>query len=231
MESGLVEKKRILIVEDNESYRKELEATLLAEGYEVITADNPILGFEVFAKNQFNLVISDLVMKEFDGVRFLTTIKNIDPNVGTIILTGNPDDQTELSSLEIEIDFYISKDKRMDVILKYITIVLSKYSNLTSDADTLVSNAEGIRLSKKTYAVTKNGESIPLTPREFQILKLFLENKCVTLSREDIIAGVWGNPVEEIEERVIDLHIKNLRSKLKVISLITVRGYGYKWNE
>lgn len=222
---------RILIVEDNESYMNDLYHLLNSKGYEVATANNPIAGFETFAKGNFDLVISDLVMKEFDGMRYLTAIKNIDPMVSTMILTANPDDETEMSSLETDIDLYISKSKSMDVILKYIEVLLKKRQELPKSDDVLLSKAEGIMLFKNAHKVTKNNEEIALTPREYQILKFFLENKNVTMSREDIINAVWGNPVEEIEERVIDLHIKNIRSKLGIVSLITVRGFGYKWNE
>ena len=223
--------KKILIVEDNESYRINLESVLRNEGYEVNSVDNPISGIEMFAKSTYDLVISDLIMKEFDGIRFLTTIKNIDPKVNTMILTGNPDDDTEISSIDIHVDFYLSKSRALPVIVKYVKRLAEERNISNVSTDILVSKSEGISLSKKAHEVKKNGEKIDLTPKEYQILKLFLENKCITLSRQDIIDEIWGIPIEEIDERVIDLHIKHLRAKLKIISLITVRGYGYKWNE
>ncbi|MFV0395123.1 MAG: response regulator transcription factor [Coprobacillaceae bacterium] len=223
--------KKILIVEDNESYRINLESVLRNEGYEVNSVDNPISGIEMFAKSTYDLVISDLIMKEFDGIRFLTTIKNIDPKVNTMILTGNPDDDTEISSIDIHVDFYLSKSRALPVIVKYVKRLAEERNISNVSTDILVSKSEGISLSKKAHEVKKNGEKIDLTPKEYQILKLYLENKCITLSRQDIIDEIWGIPIEEIDERVIDLHIKHLRAKLKIISLITVRGYGYKWNE
>lgn len=119
----------------------------------------------------------------------------------------------------------------MEVIVKYIKVLLEKRKFRTPINEEVTSREEGICITLNTHLVTKNNVEVSLTPREYQILKVFLENKGVTLSRQEIINVVWGNPVEEIDERTIDLHIKNIRSKLDIVSLITVRGYGYKWNE
>jgi Response regulators consisting of a CheY-like receiver domain and a winged-helix DNA-binding domain len=222
---------RILVVEDNNSYREAIEEALRIAGHQVNGSSNPVSGFEIFAKQKYDLVISDLVMKEFDGIRFLTTIKNIDPTVNTMILTANASDETEKDSIDANIDYYFDKSKSIPVIINYVNALLERKKESHLQAIELESVAEGIIMNLRSHDVIKDGKSIPLTRREFQILKLFLENKYITLSRRDIMDSVWGNPVEEIDERVIDLHIRNLRAKLKIVSLITVRGYGYKWNE
>jgi len=222
---------RILVVEDNNSYRETIEEALRIAGHQVNGSSNPVAGFEIFAKQKYDLVISDLVMKEFDGIRFLTTIKNIDPTVNTMILTANASDETEKDSIDANIDYYFDKSKSIPVIINYVNALLERKKESRLQVIELESVAEGIIMNLRSHDVIKDGKSIPLTRREFQILKLFLENKYITLSRRDIMDSVWGNPVEDIDERVIDLHIRNLRAKLKIVSLITVRGYGYKWNE
>lgn len=221
---------KVLVVEDNPTYLHQLEEALKNSGYEVESADNPIYGFEMFAKQKYDLVISDLVLKEFDGIRFLTTVKNIDPFVNTMILTANASDETESESIKVNVDYYFDKSKSIPLIIEYIDALVSKRPNHVTQS-ILHSEAEGIEVELKSHEVRKNGEIVALTPREYQILRVFLENKYTTLSRQEIINTVWGSPEEEIEERIIDLHIKNIRTKLKLVSLITVRGYGYKWNE
>ena len=79
--------------------------------------------------------------------------------------------------------------------------------------------------------VFKNGDPIEVTRKEYDLLVLFLENKGVALNRETISEKIWTTDIEDIDLRAIDGHIKRLRAKLKLFSIVSVRGYGYKWNE
>ena len=219
---------RILIVEDNASYRKLLAEILENEGYIVDVTDNSLKALELLAMNDFSLLITDLYLDGINGIQLAGTAKNIIPSIRTVILTGNPQEATEMEAIESEIDLYLSKDKNLIIILKYIENLISS-ATVNGRSTVLESKSEKIAMDLKKFEVTKNGEEIELTPIEFLLLQLFLENKNQRLDRSVIIEHIWGD--EEIVPRVVDVHVKNLRDKLRVLSITTIRGYGYKWNE
>ncbi|MFV0393631.1 MAG: response regulator transcription factor [Coprobacillaceae bacterium] len=221
---------RILIVEDDNSYRSFIKEHIIGAGYEVDDADNPITGIECLARKEYDLVISDLKMPEMSGVRFTKTAKAMQMGIKTIILTADPDDESEISSIDNQVDLYIVKEKGMGVLLKYIRSVLDREVSYDSE-EIIRSKVNKIEVHKSTHQVFKNGEVVELTRREYEILELLLENKNQILSREEIVEKIWMLPVTEIEPRVVDVHIKNLRDKLRIFSILTVRGFGYKWNE
>ncbi|QIK69212.1 response regulator transcription factor [Erysipelothrix sp. HDW6C] len=219
----------ILIVEDNIEYLHLLERILKRNGYEVDTADNPITGLELLAKHKYDLLISDLYLETIDGIQLITAAKNIDSDIKAIILTGKPGDGTELAAVENNVDLYLEKSKSMDLVLKYIEQVLKNKVGSTAQEMILQSKQQKLIVNLKTHEVRRDGVLIDLTPIEFHILQMFLERKNEKLTREEIIETVWGT--EETGLRIIDVHIKNLRDKLNVFSIVTVRGCGYKWNE
>ncbi|TDW08864.1 two-component system OmpR family response regulator/two-component system response regulator VanR [Breznakia blatticola] len=220
----------ILLVEDDRSYGQFLTKLLTEHGYHVDTCENPIDGIEQLAKDTYDLVISDLVMPNMNGVRFTKAAKSIQPNVKTIILTGKPDDESEVDSINNQIDLYMVKEKGIQVILTYIRLVLERKQPIEEN-HILYSKANQIELNQKTHQVYKDHECVNLTRKEYELLALFLENKGNVLSREEIIEKVWMMDSNDVEPRVVDVHIKNLRDKLHIFTLVTIRGFGYKWNE
>ena len=116
---------RILVVEDNASYRKLLAEILENEGYIVDVTDNSLKALELLAMNDFSLLITDLYLDGINGIQLAGTAKNIIPSIRTVILTGNPQEATEMEAIESEIDLYLSKDKNLIIILKYIENLIS----------------------------------------------------------------------------------------------------------
>lgn len=92
---------KILLVEDNKEYADKLVEVLTERGYDVFHVDNPIEGIEVFAKGSYDLVISDFMMNQLNGVRFLSTIKSIKPDIKCMLLTGFPTEEIEMAALDI----------------------------------------------------------------------------------------------------------------------------------
>lgn len=219
---------KILVVEDNEEYLMLLKKILEGEGYIVDSAVTSLAALEFLAKNNYSLIISDLYMQDIDGIALVTTAKRIDPNIRTIILTGQPHEDTELVAIESNVDLYLSKEKSLDLVLRYVASLM-KDRTYKNTGVILESRSQNIILNLKTHEVKKNNELIELTPIEFEILQYFLESMNVRLSREEIIMRVWGEDVTS--SRVVDVHVKNLRDKLSIFSITTIRGYGYKWNE
>ena len=224
--------KRIMLVEDDEKYAEKLQRALLQEGYEVTYLNAPIKAVAEFTKKNYDLVISDFCMEEMDGVKLLTILKEIKPQLRCIILTAFPEEEVELEALTINVDHYLSKDKSLTIMVKYIQFLLKK--EMTSkevNSYGLTSTIERISVDTQSRIVEKENQVVPLTKKEYDLLVLFLTNKGKALSREEIAEKLWSNDIENIDLRVIDGHIKRLRSKLSLFSISSVRGYGYKWSE
>lgn len=222
----------ILVVEDNEHYLTTIVEILRDYGYDVDCTMDPIGGIEMCSKKLYDLVISDLVMKEMDGLRFVGIVRNIIPTIKTMILTGNPTEETENASIDADVDYYMSKDKSLTTVLKYVEQLLRKDTQQVKEKNQiLLSREEKIEVNENTRTVIKNGVEVYLTPKEFRLLVFFLENKGVAFSRDEIIDNVWDEHVEEVDERIVDVHVKKLRQKLNTFSIMSIRGYGYKWNE
>lgn len=225
-------KKRIMLVEDDERYAEKLKQAIVQEGYEVCYFNTPIKAVAEFTKKNFDLVISDFCMREMDGVKMLSILKEINPCVRSIILTAFPEEEVEMEAISISVDHYLSKDKSLTIMLKYIQYLLKKETNQeVASSYNLSSTIERISVDTKTRIVEKEDQVVPLTKKEYELLVLFLKNKGIALSREDIAEQLWSNDIENIDLRVIDGHIKRLRSKLSLFSISSVRGYGYKWSE
>ena len=221
---------KILLVEDDQKYLEFMKNILLEEGYEVDAVSDVASALEFASKRQYNLIVSDYQMEIMDGLRLVKTIKNMQSMIRSIILTGYPDEESELLAIGGVANQYIVKEKPVNVILKYIEKVLNDRV-VEEKEDLLVSISEGIVLDKKHHTVVKDEEEVILTPKEFSILELFLREKGEILSRQRIIQEVWGLNSTDVDERMVDIHVKNIRDKLKTFSLVSIRGFGYKWNE
>lgn len=222
---------RILVVEDDLEYSAFMTKVLKEHGYQVDTISNPVEAIEFLIDKQYDLVLSDLKMKEMDGIRFLRSAKKIQPAIKSIILTGEPDEASELEAVDLNVDLYLAKEKSVNVILRYIRIVLDKVTEIKDNSNNkLYSDTEGIVLDKLKHQVFKNNKEIKLTAIEFKLLQFLLENKEVLLSRDRIIQEIWGTD-NVIDERNVDIQLKKLRDKMSIFSITTIRGLGYKWNE
>lgn len=223
----------ILIVDDNGEYLNTLVKLFETNGYAVDSTLDAVVAIEKAAMKKYDLVISDLVMGAVDGVRLVATLKRIQPDIKSIILTAEPSSVTEIEAISVSVDSYLPKDKSKEVLLKYVERLLGQAS--TSEVDLtgqqLVSSAENIVMLLDQRKVMKNNQEVDLSFKEFQLLKFFLENKGAALCREEIKKILWDEDIEVVDDRAVDVHIKKLRAKLKTFSIMSIRGFGYKWNE
>ncbi len=226
---------KVLLVEDDKQYRFIMRELLVNAGYIVKSMEDPIMALEEISKERYDLAVCDLRMEPVNGIRLSKSLKKIYPRIKTLILTGDPDDETEIASLDGMIDGYLSKDKSAKVILKYVQSLLKKES-LGVEKKQLVSQKEELVIDTKSHTVYKSGKPILLTNKEYNLLNLFLTHVNEPLSREYIQGEIWGNPNEFVEDegvnlRAIDVLVKRLREKLQVYSILSLRGFGYKWQE
>lgn len=225
------EKKRILFVEDDVNYCNTITDVLLDEGYEVDTAEAALQGMELLALNEYDLIISDLFMGNVDGIEFLRYVKRVKPMVKTMILTANPTMDTELEALNLNVDKYAVKETRIDVLLKYIELLL-RDQDVTNNRRyrTLKDTNEDVVVDLRSRTVSKDGQVVEITPKEFQIIVYLLEHMGEAVSRDELLEKLWDARYEDIDIRVIDVHIKDIRKKLQVQSIVSVRGFGYRWD-
>lgn len=223
---------KILLVEDNQEYAATIKKALEKKQYDVLYVEDPIDAIKEFAKSAYDLVISDYLMSRMNGVELLTALKDIRPEIKSIILTGFPEEEVELDALELQVDRYLSKDKSIHLLVRYIEQILQQTEGAGQLGDTkLISKEDHLVINTLTREVFQNGQLVSVTRKEYDLLVLFLRNKGKSFDREEIARSVWTTDVEDFDLRAIDGHIRRMRRKLKLFSIVSLRGYGYKWNE
>ena len=224
-------KMRIIVVDDDKNYGQTIQKILEKAEYEVDVFYNPLDAIEAFPENQYDLIISDLKMDVMEGTRLIGYAKKMFPAIHSIILTGNATPESEITALDLQVDRYLSKDVRQDVLLKYVDLILSSEEKNTKPQEQIyTSDIDDIQVYVRQQVVKQNDKEVMLSYKEFKILCYLLENKGYAVSREELIEVIWDDKHETVDERVIDTHIKKIRKKIRITALTSIRGYGYKIN-
>ena len=191
---------RILIVEDEPDIQELLSAYLQQAGYQTSLAGDGVEALELFRSASFDLVLLDIMLPKIDGFGVCELIRQ-ESQVPILMLTALDGEAEQLRGFDLEIDDYVTKPS------------LLRYGDLTLDPE-----AMEVRLA---------GRSLELTAREFELLHTFLSSPGRVFTREVLLAKLWGYDFFG-DERVVDSHIKNLRHKLGIDCIETVRGVGYR---
>lgn len=221
--------KKILLVDDDKKYLEFLKEVLTLENYQVTAVDNAMLGIELFKKNIFDLVISDLKMESVDGLQFLYMLRKIEENSKVILLTSSDSDADEMKGLEFDVTDYVRKKTSIKILLKRVERAVEQTNSFKKNQISCAK--ENIEVDCSARKVKKNGQEIKLTLKEYEMLVLFLKNRNVVLEREKIIKAIWRIETDYIDVRVVDTHVKSLRKKLQVSCIFSIRGVGYEWSE
>lgn len=219
---------RILIVDDEERMRKLIGAYLKREGFEILEAENGMDGLNLFKNNNIHLVVLDVMMPIMDGWSVCREIRK-SSNVPVIFLTAKGEDDDKLLGYELGTDYYVTKPFDIRVLIAQIKALLRRAYN-SEKQDKKDFSFDGLTIDEPSHEVTIDGASLNLSPKEYDILVYFAENKGIVLSREKILDYIWGMDFNG-DLRTVDSHIKRLREKLGEKSYIisTVRGTGYKF--
>ncbi|NLO70462.1 MAG: response regulator transcription factor [Porphyromonadaceae bacterium] len=220
---------KILVVDDEEDLCEILQFNLETEGYEVDVAYS---AEDALKKDitQYNLLLLDVMMGVISGFK-MARILNEDPktaNIPIIFLTAKDTENDRLTGFNIGADDYISKPFSIREVLARVKAVLRRVESNTEQDDVTELSHEGLVMSIKNKKVTLNNEDVAFTKKEFEILKLFLENKNRVFTREEILSRVWSDEVVVLD-RTIDVNITRLRKKIGEYGkqIITRLGYGY----
>jgi DNA-binding response OmpR family regulator len=224
---------KVLICDDQPDIVNALKIYLKPEGYELITAANGKEALELARTEHLDLILMDVMMPNMDGITATDKIREFS-NVPIILLTAKSETEDVVLGLNVGADDYITKPFVPVEVMARVRSQLRRYGMQKTPApqnDNLV--VGGIELNDREKIVTVDGDPVGLTPIEYAILKLFMQNPGRALSREDILSAVWGRDYEG-ELKIVDVNIRRLRIKIEDDTanpcyITTVWGLGYKW--
>ncbi len=222
----------ILICDDDRDIRNALKIYLSGEGYEIFEAENGERALEVISQEEIHLVLMDIMMPKMDGVSATAKLRE-NSNAPVIFLTAKSEDADKILGLTVGADDYITKPFNPLEVIARVKAQLRRYAYLGGmEKKEDVISVGGIELDDKGKRVTINGDEISLTPTEFDILRLFIQNPGKVFSSKEIYKSVWSSdPLGA--EGTIAVHIRHLREKLEIDPanpryLKVVWGKGYK---
>lgn len=216
----------ILIVEDEKEIREGVSEYLSEVGYNVISAEDGIQAIELFKNSKIDLVILDIMLPKANGFVVLNKIRQ-ESNVPVIMLTAMSDDYTQIMSFDEKADDYITKPFSIIVLHKRIEALLRRGVKVSENKKWFYGDIE---IDFEGYSARKNGENIDLKPKEIKLIELLLKYEGKVLTRAQILDNLW-NIEESPNDRVIDVYIKNIRKKLLLDCIVTVKGIGYKFED
>ena len=214
---------KILVVEDDLDIQELLKNFLQEVGYEISLASDGVEALSVFSAAQFDLVLLDVMLPKIDGFAVCEFIRK-QSQVPIIMLTALSGEEEQIRGLDLQVDDYITKPFSMPVLLEKIRVILRRSGGARSSSRL---RYRGLEMDLDTREVTAEGRSLDLTAREFELLHTFLSAPGRVFTREMLLAKLWGYDFFG-DERVVDSHIKNLRHKLGIDCIETVRGVGYR---
>ncbi len=220
----------ILVVDDTPNLRQLLSSYLSQEGYRVLTAVDGREALFIARQEKPDLIILDLMMPEMGGYEFIRHHRQ-ERNTPIIILTAKLEEQDKVVGLELGADDYLTKPFGMRELTARVRAVLRRSQNSESTQDLL--RAGDLTLDQEGRLVQLRGETISLTPSEFDLLAAFMGTPGRAFTRLDLLNILQGDAYEGYE-RTIDVHIRNLRAKIELDSkqpryIETVYGHGYRF--
>lgn len=216
---------RILVVEDDLDIQELLENFLQEVGYEIILADDGIEALSTFAASRFDLVLLDVMLPKIDGFAVCELIRK-QSQVPIIMLTALSGEEEQIRGLDLQVDDYITKPFSMPILIRKIAAVLRRSGKTQNDVHQTITY-QNLILDCDNYTATVDGNTHELTQREFEVLKELLTNQGRILTRQNLLDKLWRYDFYG-DERVVDTHIKNLRKKLGIGFIQTIRGVGYR---
>ena len=223
--------KKILLVEDEKIAREGVRDFLISRGYlvtEAVDGEEAAKKFCESGQSIFDLVILDVMLPKMNGILVLKEIRKRS-KVPVLMLTALSDEGTQLASFDNLADDYLCKPFSLLILEKRIEALIRRTLENPQKEEVSKWEREGVMVDFLEYKGYLNGVDVDLKPKEVELLKLLIENPKVTLRREQILEELWKDELPY--DRVIDVYIKNLRKKLQIDCIKTVKGVGYCYAE
>lgn len=216
----------LLVIEDNINTNEAICEYMKSAGHTILSALDGEEGLLLAKEPSIDLVVLDIMLPKIDGMTVLRELRKCS-TVPILMLTAIEDEHTQATSFDAEADDYITKPFSMVLLGKRITALLRRSGK---NPEILRVQFGDITVDFGGYAAWNQAGRIDLTPKEIELLKLLLEHKGLVLTRSQILDELWGYDAPIID-RTVDTYIKNLRKKLNLNRIITVKGVGYKYEE
>jgi two-component system alkaline phosphatase synthesis response regulator PhoP len=222
----------ILLVEDEYALRMTLGDRLRKEGYVVDCAADGEEGFRKATQLPFDLIVLDIMLPRRDGLEVCSGIRESGLITPILMLTARGRTPDKVAGLKIGADDYLTKPFKMPELLARIEALLRRAPTRPAPPPAMYEFGR-VRVDLRGTEVVRDGNPVGLSAREFQLLRFFLENEGITLSRQDLLTRVWGYSASTFT-RTVDVHVASLRQKLeddprRPRFFVTVQGLGYKF--
>ena len=214
----------LLIVEDDHKTNDAICEYLKPTGHSLIPAYDGSEALQLFRQNHIDLVVLDIMLPTITGLAVLNSIRKTS-QVPVLMLTAMEDEQTQVASFDGQADDYMTKPFSMVILGKRITALLRRSNPAEKAVD--VWTCGDLTVNFSAYSAHDSSGELEVTAKELDLLKLLVEHQGLVLSRTQILDGVWGDN-SYVLDRLVDTYIKNLRKKLHLDCIKTVKGIGYK---
>lgn len=223
---------KVLVIEDEESFREALEFILTKEGFQIQCAASGTEGISAFEKYQPDIILLDLMLPGMSGTDVCKAIRT-KSNVPIIMLTAKDAEVDKVVGLEVGADDYVTKPFSSPELIARIRAVLRRGSSEVQSVDEDVIELGPIKLDIARHSVQVNGQEVTMPLKEFEVLEYLMENAGRVLTRGQLMDRIWGSNYVG-DGKTLDVHIKRIRSKVEIDPanpklLHTVRGLGYKF--
>ena len=214
---------KILVVEDDIDIQDILKNHLSDAGYEVVIADDGVDGIAKFDET-ISLLLLDIMLPKIDGYGVCEVIRQ-KSQVPIIMLTALSDEENQLKGFEQQIDDYIPKPFSPAILLCKIAAILRR--RMTDNQNQFLLTYKELSMDIDGFHVYQGENEVVLTSKEFALLRLMIENQGNVFTRQMLLDRLWSEDLE-VEDRIVDSHIKNIRKKLNADYIKTIRGVGYR---
>ncbi len=230
--------KRILVCEDEDVIRDFVVINLQRAGYTVVDVPNGKRALDEFEKQggNFDVALLDIMMPGMDGFAVCRALREKSSTLGIIMLSAKTQEMDKVNGLMIGADDYVTKPFSPSELVARVDAVYRRVCLLEgSNALPRVIRSGEFELNQKSRTLSKRGELVDLTQVEYQIMELFLKNQNVAMDRNRILTEIWGDNYFG-DVKIVDVNIRRLRMKVEdepssPSHILTVWGYGYKWQE
>lgn len=221
-------KRLILVVEDDEAMQLGLRHNLEYEGYEIVVAGDGREALQKLEKLQPDLVLLDVMLPRMDGFAVLGELRKTQPRLPVIVLTSKSLEADKLQGFRLGADDYVTKPFSVQELLARVAAVLKRAQPAEEDPEpTLRLGATEIDLAQRS--VRREGATVPLALKEYEMLRLFLRYRGDVVTREQLLHDVWGYPADNPPNtRTVDNHVAKLRQKIGPEWIETVQKLGYR---
>ena len=220
---------RILIIEDEEKIARFLELELNHEGYATEKTSDGRTGLDKALEGHFDLIVLDVMLPELNGFEVLRRLRKTS-SVPVIMLTARDAVMDKVAGLDGGADDYMTKPFAIEELLARIRLILKKQTKVVTEKPEPALSCNKLVMDPDAYEVRYDGELVELTHREFELLKVLLENKNIVVNRDTLLQKVCGYDYMG-ETNLVDVYVRHIRNKLDekydVKMIKTVRGVGY----